>query len=159
MWRCAVVEGSNHGGVGALHHAHDAAFGAALAGVGGKLDQHLIAVHRLAGIERRDEHIALQSLACLPVQRPHEAEAVAVHGQGSGDQIAIHRRRGDGVTVARHQHQFAPHHQIGQQGFQFLALASAQRELADELLVAGGTLGLVVDVLEQIAFRDHSPML
>ena len=48
----AVVEGSNHGGMGALHDADDAAFEAAFAGVRGKLDQNLIAVHGLAGIER-----------------------------------------------------------------------------------------------------------
>ena len=125
----------------------------------GELDQHLFAVHRLGGIEGRDKYIALESLAGFPVQRTDEAEAVPVHGEVSDDEIAIDGGRGDGVAVARHQDQFAPHHEIGQQGFQFLALAAAQRELADELLVSGGTLRLVVDVLEQIAFRDHSPML
>ncbi len=65
----AVVEGSNHGGMGALHDADDAAFGAALAGVGRKLDQNLIAVHGLGGIEGRDEDVALEALANFAIQR------------------------------------------------------------------------------------------
>ncbi len=82
-----------------------------------------------------------------------------MHGEGSDDEIAIDGGGGDGVTVARDQDQFAAHHEIGEERFQLLALAATQGEFADELLVSGGTLGLVFDVLEQIAFRDHSSML
>ena len=88
-----------------------------------------------------------------------EAEAVTMHGEGSDDEIAIDGRRGDGVAVARNKDEFAAHHEIGQERFQLLALAATQGELADELLVSGGVLGLVFDVLEQIAFRDHSSMV
>ena len=120
----AVVEGSDDGGVGALHDADDAAFGASLAGVGRELDQHLVAVHRLAGIEGRDEDIALEALARLTVQRPYEAEAVTMHGERSDDEIAVDGRRGDGVAVARDQDEFAAHDKIGEQGFELLALAA-----------------------------------
>ena len=152
----AVVEGSDDGGVGALHDADDAAFVAALAGVRGEFDEDLVAVHGLAGVEGRDEDIALKTLAHLAVQRADEAEAVAVHGERADDEIAVDGRLGDGITVAGDQHELAAHDEIGEERFEFLALAASQREFADELLVSGGALGLVFDVLEQIAFRDHS---
>ena len=59
------MEGSDDGGVGALHDADDAAFGASLAGVGRKLDENLIAMHGLGGIKGRDEDVALEALAHL----------------------------------------------------------------------------------------------
>jgi hypothetical protein len=145
--------------MGSFHDADDAPFGAAFAGVGREFDQNLIAVHCFGDIRGRDEDIAIQALAGFAIQRADETKAVAVHGEASGDEIAIDGRGGDGVAVARNQNEFAAHDEIGKEGFQFLALAATQREFADELLVAGGTLRLVVNVLEQIAFRDHSPML
>jgi hypothetical protein len=78
-----------------------------------------------------------------------------MHGESANDKIAIHGRGGDGVTVARDVDQFAADDEIGEERFQFLALTATERKLADELLVSGGALGLVFDVLEQIAFRDH----
>ena len=152
----SVVEGSDDGGVGALHDADDAAFGASLAGVRGDLDEDLVAVHGLAGFKGRDEDIALEALAHLAVQRADEAEAVAVHGERADDEIAIDGRLGDGITVAGDQDELAADDKIGEERFELLALAATQREFADELLVSGGALGLVFDVLQQIAFRDHS---
>jgi hypothetical protein len=145
--------------MGSFHDADDAPFSSTLAGVGREFDQNLIAVHSLGYIRGRDEDIAIETLAGFAIQRADEAKAVAVHGEGSGDEIAIDGRGGDSVTVARNQNEFAAHDEIGKLGFQFLALAATQREFADELLVAGGMLRLVVNVMEQIAFRDHSPML
>ena len=116
-------------------------------------------MHRLAGIERRDEDVALEALANLAVQRADEAEAVAMHGEGSDDEIAIDGRGGDGVTVARDQDQFAAHHEIGEERFQFLALAATQGELADELLVSGGALGLVVRCVGADRFQRSFAML
>jgi hypothetical protein len=127
--------------------------------VGREFDQNLIAVHSFGDIGGRDEDIALKALAGFAIQRADEAKAVAVHGEGSGDEIAIDGRGGDSVTVARNQNELAAHDEISKEGFQVLALAATQREFADELLVAGGMLRLVVNVMEQIAFRDHSPML
>ena len=158
VFPASVVEGSNHGGMGALHDADDTAFETALAGVRGKLDQNLVTVHCLAGIGGRDEDIALEALANFRVYGTDEAEAITMHGEASDEEIAIDRGRSDGVPVAGDEDQFAAHHEIGEERFQFLALAAPQRELADELLVSGGMLGLVFDVLEQIAFRDHFSM-
>ncbi len=134
--------------MGTFHDANDAAFGAALAGVRGKFYQNLIAVHRLGDIKGWDEYIAFEALASFTIQGADEAEAVAMHGEGSGDEIAIDGCRGDCVSVARNQDEFAPHDEISKQGFQFLALAATQREFADKLLIAGSMLRLVVNVLE-----------
>jgi hypothetical protein len=145
--------------MGALHDAYDTAFEAAFTGVWRKLDQNLITVHGLAGIKGRDEDIALEALANFSIYGADEAEAVTMHGEGSDEEIAIDGRRGDSVAVAGDEDEFAAHHEISQERFQCLALAATQGELADELLVSGGMLGLVFDVLEQIAFRDHSSMV
>jgi hypothetical protein len=118
--------------------------------------ENLIAVHGLSGIERRNEDIALKALADFAVQRADEAEAVTVHGEGSDDEVAIDGGGGDGVTVTGDEDKLAADDEIGEKGFEFETITTAQGELADKLLVSGGTLELAFDVLEQIAFRDHS---
>jgi hypothetical protein len=82
-----------------------------------------------------------------------------MHGEGADDEIAIDGRGGQGVTVSRDEDELAADYEIGKQRLQLLALATAQREFAYELLVPGGLLGLVFDMLEQIAFRDHSSLV
>jgi hypothetical protein len=131
---------------------------AALARVRGKLDENLVAMHGFGGVKGRDEDVTLETLASFAIQRTDEAKAVTMHGERADDEIAIDGRGGDGVTVAGDEHEFAAHDEVGEEGFELLTLAAAQREFADELLVSGGTLGLVFDVLEQIAFRDHSSL-
>jgi hypothetical protein len=145
--------------MGALHDAHDAAFGAALAGVGRELDQNLIALHGLGDVEGRDEDITLEALANLAIGGTEEAEAVTMHGESTDDEIAVDGGGCDSVPVARDEDELAAHHEIGKEGLELLALAATQGEFADELFVSGGALGLGFDVLEQIAFRDHSSLL
>jgi hypothetical protein len=133
--------------MGALHDADDSAFETALAGVRGELDQDLVTVHCLAGNGGRDEDVPLEALANFRVHGADEAEAITMHGEVSDEKIAIDGRRSDGVAVAGDENQFAAYHEIGKERFQFLALAASQRELADQLLISGGMLGLVFDVL------------
>jgi hypothetical protein len=104
-------------------------------------------VHCLAGIGGRDEDVALEALTNFRVYGADEAEAITMHGEVSDEKIAIDGRRSDGVAVAGDEDQFAAYHEIGEERFQFLALAASQRELADQLLISGGMLGLVFDVL------------
>jgi hypothetical protein len=132
--------------MGSLHNADDSAFGAALSGVRRKFDQNLIAMHCLRDVEGRDENITIKARASLAIQGADEAEAVAMHGEGSGDKIAIDGCSGDCVAVARDQHKFAANDEVGEQRFQFLALAATYGEFADKLLVSGGMLRLVVNV-------------
>jgi hypothetical protein len=145
--------------MGALHDPDDAAFGASLAGVGREFDENLIAVHGFGSVEGRDEDIALEALAHLAIAGTEEAETVAMHGESANNEIAIDGGGGDGITVARHEDEFAAHDKIGEERFKLLALAAPQGKFADQLFVSGGALGLGFDVLEQIAFRDHSSLL
>jgi hypothetical protein len=121
--------------------------------------EHLIAVHGLSGIEGRNEDITLEALADFAVKRADEAEAVTVHGEGSDDEVAVDGRGGDGITVTSDEDKLAADDEIGEEGFELEAITAAQGELADKLLVSGGALGLAFDVLEQIAFGDHSSIV
>jgi hypothetical protein len=152
----AIVKGSYDRGVGALHDSDDPAFRSPLAGVRREFDENLVAVHGLGGIEGWDKYVTLEALAHLPVEGADEAESVAVHGERANDEIAVDGRRSNGVTIACDKDELAADDEIGEEGFELLALAATQRKFADELLVSGGALGLGFDVLEQIAFRDHA---
>jgi hypothetical protein len=116
-------------------------------------------VHCLSGVEGRDEDVSPEALADFTVGGTDEAETITMHGESAYYEIAIDRCGCDGITVAGYEDQFAAHDKIGEEGFQFLALAAAQGEFPDELLVSGGALGLLFDVLEEIVFRDHSSMV
>src|SRR5581483_8421678 len=57
----AVMKRANHGGVGAAHNAHHAAFGTAIRPDASDLDQHPVTVHRGTDRRRRNENITTQS--------------------------------------------------------------------------------------------------
>ncbi len=73
--------------------ADDAPFGASVGADVGDVHEHHVSVHGVADLVRRNEDVAGDALLELCGERfgvgNDEAEAVAVHGEASGDEIFV----------------------------------------------------------------------
>src|SRR5271169_6394907 len=89
----AIVKSPDHRGMRAYHRAHDAAFGAAIGTNGGDVDQHAVAVHRVADYVGCYKNIPNETRFERRTQRAciwdDEAKAVAMHGEASDNQILV----------------------------------------------------------------------
>ena len=106
----AVMKNPDDGRMRAHHRSHDAAFGAAIRTCGDDVDQHAVTVHGIADRMRRDEDISYQARLKRSTQRAcvrnDKAEAVAVHGEASDDQILVGCGLRQGVAVGVELNQF-----------------------------------------------------
>ncbi len=88
----SVVKDADDGGMGAREGADNAALGAAIVADGGDFDKNAVAVHGGADGVRRNEDIAVEAGFEIRIERRgfgnHKAEAVAMHGQASDEQVA-----------------------------------------------------------------------
>src|SRR5215831_2290742 len=79
----AVVEDADHGFLFALHHADDPAFSATVMPEATQFYQHLVAMHGVADLWRRNKYVALELALGAGGKRAgfgdDEAEAIAVH--------------------------------------------------------------------------------
>src|SRR5579864_8734135 len=151
----AVVEGADHGGMGASQHAQDSAFGAAIGANGGNFHQHAIAVHGRTDGARRNVDVAADALPHFIVLRDHKTVTVAVHGQASGQGVLAFRSLRNRVTVPIGLHQFAARHQLPQAFRQLTAVIAAHSQLADQLLIAGRVPRLALNFLQNGRVGKH----
>ena len=83
------MEGANDGRVSAVDGPHDTTFGTPVWSHILDIDQHQVPVHGIADLVRRDKDVSgefgFQSRRQRFRIRNHKAEAVAVHGEPSGD--------------------------------------------------------------------------
>ena len=152
------MEDADYGGVPAGEDADDAAeltavgeSGIALARQ--ELDEHLVALHGGVDFVGRDEDVFADGHAALPGVGPDEAEAVAVQVEASGDEVvASDDGAGHRPVVAVELDESSGGGEAGEVLEQQAAFAaSGQRELADELLVAGALAGRAFDAAEEFA--------
>src|SRR5579859_898710 len=91
----AIVEDADHGFLLALHDAEGLAFSPAVVADAAHFNQHLVTVHGVSDLGRRDEDVALELALGARRERAgfgdDEAVAVAVHAEAADDQILIGR--------------------------------------------------------------------
>jgi hypothetical protein len=112
------------------HRTQDAAFGSPVGACGDDVDQNAVAVHGIADGVGRDENVARQTRLHRGAQRTglwnHEAEAVAVHGKASGDEIFFGGGGGQRVAVGFDLDDFSPLRELEQAAVEIGASFSVQ---------------------------------
>ena len=145
-----VVKNADHRRVAASEHSRDAA---ALPAVGPgrrQFHQDLIALHGAVHLVGRNEDVVIP--AGLAGLRPHKAEAIAVHIQTAGDQVAASGCLGQRPVIAVGLDQFAARGHAVQLFEQHTAFAApTQPQFADQLLVAGTLAGGAFNSMEEFA--------
>ena len=146
--------------MGAMDGANDASFGAAVGADVGDVDQHEVSVHGVADEVRGNEDVpgelGLEGRAQRLGVGNDEAEAVAVHGEASSDEILVGGGLREGVAVGVDGDECAAGDELLQMLIEFAAFLAVQAEFADELLESGLALGLAGDVFEDGGVGEHA---
>jgi hypothetical protein len=144
--------------MGAIDQAKDAAFSSAIGAYGADLNQHTVAMHGVADERWRYENVTGQVFEA-GAQRfgvgQDEAVAVAMHTEAPDDRVFSVRGGGQGVAVRVDPEQAASGDQAIETIVQFTALLAVDAEFADELLEAGGSLGLLLNFLQNGGVGEH----
>ena len=124
---------ADDGGVRAFEDLEDAALGAAGGIRAGDADEHAVAVHGLRGGGRGEVDVALDAFD--GAIGDDEAEAIAVHAEAAGDELA--GVGGGDVEAGLEFDEFAAGGEAVEGAFEFISHGSAHAEFADELLGGG----------------------
>lgn len=154
------MKNPHHSGMSAHHRPHNAAFSAAIGTNCHNVDQHAIAMHRVANRVGRDEDIPGQARFKRRTQRTRvgddEAEAVAMHAEASDNKILVCRGLGQSVAVRIDLNQFAGSDQLLKMPVELSAGLAMQAEFAHQLLESGGTLGLPGNMFQDGRVGKHA---
>ena len=156
------MEDSDYRGVRAVDGADDASFGAAVGANVRNVGKDHVSVHRRTDLVRRDEDVSGKFRFQLTERfgiGNDEAEAVAVHGEASGDEVLVGGCLWELEAVGVDRDELAALDQLLQMVVEFAALFAVQSEFTDELLVSGLALGLAGDVLEDGGVGEHELLM
>ncbi len=143
----------------ALHHADDPAFGFAVMPEFAHLHQHLVAVHGVADLRRRNKDVPLE--LALDAGREgagfgdDEAVAVTMHTQAADDEVLIAGGGRETPALLADGDELAAAGKVAQKLLQAAAVPAFESQIMDKLFKARHVLGLFGDVMENLLFRQH----
>ena len=139
---------------------YDAPLGAAIRTNIANFDDHAIAVHGRSHSRRRNKDVSHQPgfQACLERVgfRNYKSEAIPMHAQPSHRHVFAGSGLRNGIAVGPNLLKLSTGHQVFQALEQFAATISVDAKLARHLFEAGGALGLLLDLLQDVGIGKHN---
>ena len=139
------MEAPDDEGLRAIQNAMNVPLGAPVIGDAAQANDDPVMVHRVRGVGRRDENVAVDTRH--GTVRGHESIAVAMEAESSGDVLGI--GAGQAVVAALELDDAAFGDQVFEPLRQLAVLLSAHAELPGQVLEAGAAAGLLPDMAQQ----------